>query len=165
MDLLGFLVAAGAASLVAWVVRQDRLAAEEHARKIELMAMVDSLERQRLVPADGSCCPACPNEPKLTPAAGELGEKACAVCQGRLLEPDATDAVLIQHRQWSPKLLKQARWSAHERLVPCYACKRFMGPIKLAGCMVHLCRGCGRSFFPKGALTAIGEGRWLETTV
>ncbi len=123
-------------------------------------AAVARLRASRRKPKTWRRCPACGERHWLRASRGELGEQSCARCGGRLLAPDGTTRLLVEHHGFTLAMLRALPADPVVRMVACPACRRFMVPRRVRGAVAHLCGTCGRSWYERPHFVALCEGRF-----
>lgn len=105
-------------------------------------------------------CPSC-RVITLDPPAGELAERECPRCGGRLLDKEAVRSVLLEPNDKTPGDVKEAALGARGSGVVCPSCSRTMAPVLVGDdVIVDVCTGCGAAFLDEGELAALSEGRY-----
>jgi Zn-finger nucleic acid-binding protein len=103
-------------------------------------------------------CPAC-DIGMLTDAAGELGERVCPACEGRLIGADAVARVVLDPLGLTPGDIKARVEGASGRDGECPSCTRDLAPILLDDeHIVDVCVGCGSMWLDAGELGAVTLG-------
>lgn len=103
-------------------------------------------------------CPSC-RMVFLDPPAGELAERECARCGGRLLDREALKRVVLEPLGKTPGELSEAARGARGDGAICPSCARAMSPVLLEGdVIVDLCVGCGATWLDEGELARLSQG-------
>jgi Zn-finger nucleic acid-binding protein len=113
-------------------------------------------------PADGPTCPRCTPPSALVAGTTELGETSCPRCRGQLLERDATEVLLFRQLGLTPEVVQEIAKLFGGRRVACPACTRPMTVLRVKGCVVDLCQGCGATWMDANELEAVSQGLHVE---
>ncbi len=135
---------------------------EEIERRLEAFASLGNL-LQRSRDSGGLerfPCPSC-RMVFLDPPAGELAERECTRCGGRLLDRDAVRRVVLEPLGKTPGDLSEAARGAKGDGSVCPSCARAMAPVLLSDdVIIDLCVGCGASWLDEGELARLSQGRF-----
>lgn len=105
-------------------------------------------------------CPSC-RMVFLDPPAGDLADRECTRCAGRLLDREAVRRVVLDPMGKTPGDLKDAASGAKGDGAVCPSCARAMSPVLLDGdVIIDLCVGCGATWLEEGELGRLSQGRW-----
>lgn len=135
---------------------------EEIQHRLEAFASLGNL-LQRARGSDGLerfPCPTC-RMVFLDPPSGELADRECTRCGGRLLDREAVRRVVLDPLGKTPGDLSDAARGAKGDGAVCPSCTRAMSPVLLEGdVIVELCVGCGSTWLEEGELARLSQGRY-----
>lgn len=103
-------------------------------------------------------CPLCPLTP-LDDEVGDLGERSCPTCEGRLLSPAGTEQLLQHELHIERGLLLDVLEHYAVSSFDCPACQTTMSRAPVAGVSVDFCKGCGAMWLDAKELGAMTQHR------
>lgn len=107
-------------------------------------------------------CPRCGPDHVLLDGYGALHDAVCGGCQGRFLDAEALERVVVEEHGIPKAMLVELAAFFGGRALRCPGCSAAMKPITIRGTQLDLCTGCGGCWCDAGELHRLSQGRHEE---